>query len=73
MTFRRNMAALARGDYEMAGRMIATMLVQGGPAFDVFSPCISTYLATGNTTVPEIGEIPDFTVRASLREVCCLS
>lgn len=44
-------------------------MVQGGPSFDVFTPCVARYLATGQIVAPDIEEIGDYEVRETLLKV----
>lgn len=72
ISLRRNLAALSSSLYEMAGRMISTILAQGGPHFDVFTPAVAQYLATGTSSAPDIDEIGEFAVRETLKQVSFL-
>lgn len=65
-------------DYRTIGQMLATIIVQGGEHPRIFSPAICSYIAKGfDSCKPGIEEVPDPTVRNSLKKVvkhlgfCC--
>ena len=65
-----NLRALQSGDYLTVGQMLSTITVQGGAHPRIFSPSIRDYMAKGLAFCqPSIEEIPDATVRNSLKKV----
>ncbi len=65
------MGALQKNAFLIVGRMLATMVVQGGEIPRLFSASICQYIQCGfDNCFPTIDEVPDKTVRDSLNRVC---
>lgn len=65
-----NIKSLQNGVYEVVGKMLAIMIVQGGGVPRLFSNSICQYMQCGfDHAIPEIDEIPDRNVRNSLKKV----
>lgn len=67
---RHNFRALQYGIFSVVGKMLATMIVQGGELPRIFSPSICQYIQGGFDNVfPEIEEVPAVIVQKSLKQV----
>ena len=69
VTVRLNVPKHKEGDYRLAGKIFATMLVQQGPPPTIFTPTVAAYMATGIPVQPLADEIADFAQRRTLQEV----
>ena len=66
-----NVGALQKNAFLIVGRMLPTMVVQGGEIPQLFSTSICQYIQCGfDNCFPTIDEVPDKTVRDSLNKVC---
>ena len=69
-----NTDALCSSLFKVAGRMITSSIINGGPAFPCLAVPVYTYLVTGavNEAVEcsTADDIPDFEVREALKQVC---
>lgn len=67
---RPNCKAFQSGAFSIVGKMLATMIVQGGELPRILSPSLCQYIQAGfNHAYPEIDEVPDANVRNSLKQV----
>ena len=66
-----NVGALQKNSFLIVGRILATMVVQGGEIPRLFSASICEYIQSGfDNSFPTIDEVPDKNVRDSLNKVC---
>ncbi|XP_028405741.1 uncharacterized protein LOC114528309 [Dendronephthya gigantea] len=62
--------ALQSDAFSVVGRMLATMIVQGGELPRIFSPSLCQYIQGGfDNASPNIDEVPDATVQKSLKQL----
>jgi hypothetical protein len=67
---RPNFKALQSSAFSVVGKMLATMIVQGGELPCIFSPSLCQYIQGGiDNAFPEIDEVADIIVRKSLKKV----
>ncbi|KAL3875466.1 hypothetical protein ACJMK2_033412 [Sinanodonta woodiana] len=67
---RTNIRQLQEGVLRHIGRMISTIVIQGGEAPAMFSPIITQcILKDPISTKPEVDDVPDLTIRESLHKV----
>lgn len=62
-----SLSYLVDGTVYQAGRMVAAILLQGGPAPSVFSPLVIDYIV--GKAKPKVEDVPLVTVRKVLQEV----
>ena len=67
---RPNFNALKGGAFSVVGKMLATMIVQGGELPRIFSPSMCQYIQRGfDSANPGIDEVPDGNIQKSLKQV----
>lgn len=65
-----NINAVQSHSFAVVGKMLATMIVQGGKPPRLFSNGICQYIQSGfDNAFPGIDEVPDATIRNSLTKV----
>ena len=65
-----NLNAFQNETFSIVGRMMATMIVQGGELPRLFCPSMCQYIQAGFDSVsPTIDEVPDGSIRNSLTKV----
>lgn len=70
MTPAHNIRALNNETYYLAGKMIATSIVQGGPAPHCFASPVADIIIYGEIkSIMDISEIPDIVIRDKLNKV----
>ena len=66
-----NVTALANNKFYIVGKMVATVLVQGGQLPAYFAGAIADFLCFERVTcLTDIDDIADVEVRSSLQKVC---
>ena len=63
--------AFQNRNFEIVGRMFATMIFQGGELPRVLSSTVCKYIEDGNIE-PKLEEVVEITVRNSLKKVSCI-
>ena len=58
--------------YLFMGKVIALLIVNGGPGPTFLAPVVDDYLFGGIACVkPSVEDVPDETVRSKIQKVCC--